>query len=161
GFSAGLIDYVLNYGIATNPLLLLPVGLAYFAIYYFTFSSVIRRFDLATPGRGAEGIPAPSDTQGGESDKGGAWLDALGGAGNIVQLGACTTRLRLILRDPQRVDEAALTALGARGTIRPTADTLQVIVGPTAELLCAEIGSAGHRTPEDAEAPSPVHAPRP
>ena len=161
GFSAGLIDYVLNYGIATNPLLLLPVGLAYFAIYYFTFSFVIRRFDLATPGRGTEGIPAPGDTHGGESDKGGAWLDALGGARNIVQLGACTTRLRLILRDPQRVDEAALTALGARGTIRPTADTLQVIVGPTAELLCAEIGSARHRTPEDAEAPSPVHAPRP
>lgn len=147
GFSAGLIDYVLNYGIATNPLLLLPVGLVYFAIYYFTFSFVIRRFDLATPGRGAEGIPAPGDTQGGESDKGGAWLDALGGAGNIVQLGACTTRLRLILRDPQRVDEAALTALGARGTIRPTADTLQVIVGPTAELLCAEIGHAGQRAP--------------
>src|SRR5690606_5082808 len=42
GFSAGLIDYVLNYGIATNPLLLLPVGLAYFAIYYFTFSFVIQ-----------------------------------------------------------------------------------------------------------------------
>ena len=30
GFSAGLFDYVLNFGKATRPLLLLPVGLAYF-----------------------------------------------------------------------------------------------------------------------------------
>ncbi len=165
GFSAGLIDYVLNYGIATNPLLLLPVGLVYFAIYYFAFSFVIRRFDLATPGRGAEATPAPSaDMQAGEGARGHAWLEALGGAANIVQLGACTTRLRLILRDPERVDHAALTALGARGTIRPTADTLQVIVGPTAELLCAEIGKAGHRSLEDMAAPaapSPPHAPHP
>lgn len=154
GFSAGLIDYVLNYGIATNPLLLLPVGLAYFAIYYFTFSFVIRRFDLATPGRGAEGAPAPAGTQTGEGTRSNAWLEALGGAANIVQLGACTTRLRLILRDPQRVDEAALTTLGARGTIRPTADTLQVIVGPTAELLCAEIGNTAHQPSEDTAAPA-------
>src|SRR5919106_3271240 len=51
GFSAGLFDYVLNYGLATRPLLLLPVGAAYFAIYYVTFSWCIRRFKLATPGR--------------------------------------------------------------------------------------------------------------
>ena len=158
GFSAGLIDYVLNYGIATNPLLLLPVGLAYFAIYYATFSFVIRRFDLATPGRGAEAAPMPANGHSGEGHRGAAWLAALGGAGNIVQLGACTTRLRLVLRDPGLVDEAALSALGTRGTIRPTADTLQVIVGPTAELLCADIDGAMQGAPAITTAP-PTAAP--
>ena len=37
GFSAGLFDYVLNFGKATHPLYLLPVGGAYFALYYFLF----------------------------------------------------------------------------------------------------------------------------
>ncbi len=54
GFSAGLIDYVLNFGKAntTNPLLILPVGLVYAVLYYFIFSFCIVRFNLGTPGRG-------------------------------------------------------------------------------------------------------------
>src|SRR6201999_939015 len=50
GFSAGLFDYVINFGKATRPLLLLPVGAVYFALYYFLFSVSIRYFDLKTPG---------------------------------------------------------------------------------------------------------------
>ncbi len=51
GFSAGLFDYVLNFGIATRPLWLIPIGLGYAAIYYFLFRAVIRKWNLATPGR--------------------------------------------------------------------------------------------------------------
>ncbi|GAB3307485.1 PTS transporter subunit EIIC [Epidermidibacterium keratini] len=51
GFSAGLFDYVLNFGIATKPLLLIPIGLAYAVIYYFLFRFVIQKWNLRTPGR--------------------------------------------------------------------------------------------------------------
>ena len=51
GFSAGLFDYVLNFNKATHPLLLLPVGLAYFALYYGLFRFVISWLNLKTPGR--------------------------------------------------------------------------------------------------------------
>ncbi len=51
GFSAGLLDYGLNFGRATRPLLLVPVGLVYAAVYYTVFRWVIIRFDLKTPGR--------------------------------------------------------------------------------------------------------------
>jgi PTS system N-acetylglucosamine-specific IIC component len=51
GFSAGAIDYVLNFGIADKPLLLIPIGLVYGAIYYFLFRWVIRKWNLRTPGR--------------------------------------------------------------------------------------------------------------
>ncbi|MDT4914082.1 MAG: N-acetylglucosamine system or component [Pseudonocardiales bacterium] len=51
GFSAGLIDYLLNYNIASKPLLLILMGLVYAVIYYFGFRFLIRRFDLPTPGR--------------------------------------------------------------------------------------------------------------
>lgn len=50
-FSAGFIDYALNFTAATQPLLLVPVGLAYAAVYYLLFRVLIRRLDLPTPGR--------------------------------------------------------------------------------------------------------------
>jgi PTS system N-acetylglucosamine-specific IIC component len=51
GFSAGLFDYLLNFNIATKPLLIIPIGLAYAALYYFLFRFVIRKWNLRTPGR--------------------------------------------------------------------------------------------------------------
>ncbi|PRQ10516.1 PTS N-acetylglucosamine transporter subunit IIBC [Corynebacterium sp. 13CS0277] len=53
-FSAGALDYLLNFGIAQKPLLLLVVGVAYFAIYYVVFYLLITKLDLKTPGRNPE-----------------------------------------------------------------------------------------------------------
>jgi N-acetylglucosamine PTS system EIICBA or EIICB component len=50
-FSAGGIDYLLNFGKAQHPLWLIPIGLGYAAIYYAIFRFVIRRWHLRTPGR--------------------------------------------------------------------------------------------------------------
>ena len=50
-FSAGFIDYALNFTIATQPLLILVIGLVYAVIYYFLFRFIITRFNLRTPGR--------------------------------------------------------------------------------------------------------------
>jgi PTS system N-acetylglucosamine-specific IIC component len=137
GFSAGLFDYVLNFGKATRPLLLIPVGLAYAGVYYGVFRWTIVRFDLKTPGREAEAagpaerLPA--------ADRALAFVGALGGAANLVGVDACTTRLRLVLHDPAAVDEAALRVLGARGLVRPSANTLQVVLGPIADQVAGEI----------------------
>ncbi|MEV7725228.1 PTS transporter subunit EIIC [Streptomyces sp. NPDC087917] len=51
GFSSGAIDYVVNFGIATKPLLLIPIGLAFAALYYVIFRFAIVKWDLPTPGR--------------------------------------------------------------------------------------------------------------
>ncbi|WNB86734.1 PTS transporter subunit EIIC [Cellulomonas sp. ATA003] len=51
GFSAGAIDYLLNFRIAQQPLLLLLIGLGYAVIYYVLFRFVITRWNLRTPGR--------------------------------------------------------------------------------------------------------------
>ena len=51
GFSAGLFDYLLNFNIATKPLLIIPIGLGYAVVYYFLFRFVIRKWNLRTPGR--------------------------------------------------------------------------------------------------------------
>jgi PTS system N-acetylglucosamine-specific IIC component len=140
GFSAGLFDYVLNFGKATRPLLLIPVGLAYFAIYYAVFRWAIARFDLKTPGREAEPLTAAPALAAGE--RGTAFAAALGGSANLVSVDACTTRLRLVLVDPGAVDEARLRALGARGLVRPSQTTLQVVLGPVADQVAGEIRDA-------------------
>ncbi|ROS77064.1 PTS transporter subunit EIIC [Cellulomonas sp. PhB143] len=51
GFSAGIIDYLLNFRIAEMPLLLIPIGLGYAVVYYVLFRWVITRWNLRTPGR--------------------------------------------------------------------------------------------------------------
>ncbi|MET0522108.1 MAG: PTS transporter subunit EIIC [Jiangellaceae bacterium] len=51
GFSAGAIDYLLNFRIAERPLLLILIGLVYAVIYYLVFRWVITRWNLRTPGR--------------------------------------------------------------------------------------------------------------
>ncbi|KQN28981.1 N-acetylglucosamine-specific PTS transporter subunit IIBC [Sphingomonas sp. Leaf38] len=140
GFSAGLFDYVLNYGKATKPLLLLPVGLAYAAIYYVLFRTVIKRLDLPTPGRERDAPVAAVAVA--KSERGAAFAEALGGAANLTSVGACTTRLRLIVADQGAVDEARLKALGARGLIRPSANALQIVLGPIADSVAVEIRDA-------------------
>jgi PTS system N-acetylglucosamine-specific IIC component len=70
-FSAGFIDYLLNFGQATKPLWLIPIGLVYAVIYYVLFRFVIRKWNLRTPGREDDaaveattenGDPAPTTT---------------------------------------------------------------------------------------------------
>ena len=138
GFSAGLFDYILNFDRATSPLLVLPIGLAYFLIYYLTFRYCILRFNLPTPGRDTA-IDAGATTIKGGDAEGEAYVRALGGAANLLEVDACTTRLRLQIADQAAVDEAALKSLGAAGILRPTADTLQVVVGTRADDIASRI----------------------
>lgn len=157
GFSAGLFDYLLNYGLATRPLLLLPVGAAYFLIYYTVFRWCIGRFDLRTPGRDRVAATAAAAAMGtAAGPRGAAFAAALGGPGNLLAVDACTTRLRLRLADPARVDEAALRSLGARGVVRPGGDAVQVVLGPIADMVAGELRDE-LRTPAAAPAsPAPT-----
>lgn len=132
GFSAGLLDYLLNFGLATRPLLLVPVGVAYALAYYVAFAWGIRRFGAATPGREAQeqGAVTASGT-----DRAGSFVAALGGPQNLIVIDACTTRLRLSVADPETIDRAALSALGARGVLDLGRGAVQVVVGPEADQL--------------------------
>jgi PTS system N-acetylglucosamine-specific IIC component len=153
GFSAGLFDYVINFNKSTQPLLLLPVGAVYFGVYYAMFRVVIAKFDLKTLGREPEGAAmnlglavdtaqVPGPVPGPVVTRGASYLAALGGAGNVIEVEACATRLRLSLVDNARLDEAALKQLGARGVLRLTAGSAQVIVGPLADQVAGEIQDA-------------------
>ena len=159
GFSAGLIDYVLNFGIATKPLLLIPMGIGYFIIYYFLFRFFITKFDIATPGRGVEGDNGVSmdvmpDVQKKDSDDQSSqkedneseeainakeYVKYLGGSDNIEKVESCITRLRLELKDTNKINESGLKSLGATGVLKATDTNIQVVVGTKAEFIADEI----------------------
>lgn len=168
GFSAGLIDYVLNFSKenTTNPLLLLGIGAVYFVVYYAVFSFFIQRFDLATPGRGeastglsadwilpesqrgpkpGEGVAAsPSEEPGDEPelDADDALardvLAALGGRENVESCEGCITRLRLFVRDPDAIDDDRLKELGASGVVK-RGKVAQVVMGMQSDRIAARI----------------------
>ena len=138
GFSAGLFDYVLNYSLSTRPWLLIPVGLAYFGLYYGLFRFFIVRFNLKTLGRETDEA-APRAEPAGGSAPAYAWINALGSASNLHSVEACATRLRLVVADSGRIDERELKALGAHGVLRLADGALQVVVGPIADQLASEI----------------------
>lgn len=138
GFSAGLIDYVLNYGLATKPLLLIPIGIVYGAVYYAIFRYIIRKYDLPTPGR-IEGEATETKTTAKVSERAERILEGLGGRANIKSLDACITRLRLTVEDEKAVNEELLKKAGATGVMRLGGGNLQVVVGTEAELIAEEI----------------------
>lgn len=142
-FSAGFVDWILSFKapMAQNPLWLIPIGLVFAVLYYVAFRFVITKFNLKTPGREddedelSENIALTGDMN--ELAK--AYIEALGGKENIVSVDNCVTRLRLGVKDNSIIKEKNLTALGARGVIRPGKGNIQVIVGTNVQFVADAI----------------------
>ncbi len=141
GFSAGAIDYVLNYGLATNPLMGLALGVVFFVVYYFLFVFAIRVFDLKTPGREEDASTAPVDLSDADTlSLAQSCIRELGGPSNLKSIDSCITRLRLEVNDPSAVNEEGLKRCGAKGVVRVGEKGVQVILGTQAELVAMAMG---------------------
>ncbi|EPD6699971.1 PTS transporter subunit EIIC [Cronobacter dublinensis] len=138
-FSGGFIDFILFgvlQGEAKTHWLRVPlVGAPWFFLYYFTFRYLITRFDFATPGREKETQAA---VQMDASERAQAIVDGLGGRDNLQDVDCCATRLRVTVNDGRKVNEAALTATGARGVIL-RGNGVQVIYGPHVTIIKNEV----------------------
>jgi N-acetylglucosamine PTS system EIICBA or EIICB component len=154
GFSAGLFDYLLNLPLSTRAWMLLPVGLAYGAIYYAVFTFAIRRFNLATPGREAEDTVSDAAEIQTADTLPAAYLAALGGPENLVDIGACTTRLRLTMVNRTLVSVAGLKAIGAKAVLEIGERGLQVVIGPDSDRI-ANAMRALSNAPLQTTAPKP------
>lgn len=138
GFSAGLIDYLLNWGLATNAVMIIPVGLIFGVIYYFVFVWVIKALDIPTPGRLDEEMDESVTVDLNISDFSAKLVERLGGKSNIDTLDACITRLRMTVKDANAIDESALKSMGVKGILKK-ANSIQVVVGTRAELIADEM----------------------
>jgi len=127
GFSAGFIDYLINYKLATKPLLILPLGLVFGGIYFVLTYYIIKHFNYT--------IFEPTQEERTSQKEAGAeaFIQALGGRANILSTDACITRLRMEVKNSQNLEEEAFIKLGAKGVIKPSATTIQVVLGTRAE----------------------------
>ena len=132
-FSGGVIDLflfgVLQGNDRTHWVRIIPVGIAYFAIYFLLFRYLIRKRDYLTPGREAAGEETKLYTRADYDQKrkgdtadehrvSRLILEGLGGRENITGLDCCATRLRVTVANESLVDDAKLRASGAAGVIR-------------------------------------------
>lgn len=113
-FSAGAIDYLLSYGIAEKPLLLLLVGICYAAVYFVVFYVLIKTLNLKTPGREDDDLDEVLDENTAQSVNENIMLKGLGGKENLQTIDHCATRLRLTVKDTSLVNEAFLKKAGAK-----------------------------------------------
>ncbi|GAA0177386.1 glucose-specific PTS transporter subunit IIBC [Clostridium sediminicola] len=135
-FSGGVIDYLL-FGVMPNRTswwLVIPVGLAFSAIYYFGFRFAIRKWNLKTPGREVETEGSSQTISIKGSQLASEVLVALGGRENIDKLDACITRLRVSVKDIKNVDKQQLKNLGASGVLE-IGNNIQAIFGPKSDQL--------------------------
>lgn len=153
-FSAGAIDYVLNFHLSTNGWLLIPIGIGYGLLYYFLFRWAIRRFQIPTPGR--EEGSALDEWAGDIPYRAPLILQALGGKENIIRIEACITRLRLTLVNDREMDIPALRHLGAAGVITLGGGNVQVVFGTFSELIREEIVKTMRKDPRVILFRSPV-----
>ncbi len=133
GFSAGLFDYVINYKLAKNPLLILPLGLLFGFIYFVLSYYTIKIFKLSIFSDNKE-----SKTEQ-KSDEALAFIEALGGKENIVSTDACITRLRMEVKSSKDLNDETFMKLGAKGVIKPNDTTIQIVLGTRAEKVAEMI----------------------
>lgn len=157
-FSGGIIDLIL-FGILpgnakTNWLMIPLVGAFYFILYFLLFRFLIRKMNYATPGREDDEADvklytradynakkdSASGTTGGKNDNATSAmiLEGLGGKENIANLDCCATRLRVTVKDSDKVSDSLLRQSGAAGVIHKGSG-VQVVYGPQVSVIKSEL----------------------
>lgn len=135
---AGLNADLINFAISC---------IVFFVLNYVIFNFVIKKFNIATPGRLGNYVeeefedddtPA-SDARTDKDVECVKIIELLGGAENIEDVDACMTRLRVTVKDNSKVaDEASWKKTGALGLIVKNKG-VQAIYGPKADVLKSNI----------------------
>ena len=117
---------------------LVILGIINFVVFYFVFKWFIVKFNLETPGREAFEIEESASVLLKEKN----WpaiaaivIEGLGGKENIVNVENCISRLRVDLKDPNKVDQIKIKDSGCAGIFFPSANHIHVVFGPHVEFV--------------------------
>ena len=123
------------------------VGIAYAFTYYNVFKWAIVKYDIKTPGKEPVDAADEGEISGKNAELGQLVMEALGGAGNILEIDNCISRLRLVLADTKLADEQKLKATGSLGIVRINEKNIQVVYGAKVEKVAAELKRAKKNNP--------------
>ena len=138
----------INAGLGWDVVNFIWVSVVFGVAMYFIANFMIQKFKFATPGRlgnyeTAEGSDdasvSSSDTKVAEASQAVNVINLLGGRANIVDVDACMTRLRVTVKDAEKVGtEEQWKAEGAMGLVMK-GQGVQAIYGPKADVLKSDI----------------------
>ncbi|EGU64347.1 PTS system IIBC component [Streptococcus mitis bv. 2 str. SK95] len=137
----------INAGIGMDIVNFIWVTVLFAVIMYFIANFMIQKFNYATPGRngnyetaeGASEGAASGETKVAAASQAVNVINLLGGRANIVDVDACMTRLRVTVKDADRVGtEEQWKAEGAMGLVMK-GQGVQAIYGPKADVLKSDI----------------------
>lgn len=147
-FSGGIIDFIV-FGVMqgnskTSWILMIPVGIVYFFLYYFSFKYLIKKLDLKTLGREDDDrlvvfkkakIGDKKSFAKVELDKQSQMIvQGLGGRDNFSEVDCCITRVRATIEDKSLVKESLLKQSGAAAVVLQ-GNGIQIIYGPKASSI--------------------------
>ena len=136
----------INAGLALDIFNFVWVTVLFAFIMYFIANFMIKKFNYATPGRNGN-YEQNDDAPAGDGAAAGAAtssqviniINLLGGRANIVDVDACMTRLRVTVKDAEKVGtEEQWKAEGAMGLVMK-GQGVQAIYGPKADVLKSDI----------------------
>ena len=140
-FSAGAMDLLFSASLpaAAKTLLIIPLGIAAFIVFYFVFYFAITKFDLKTPGReDDDDVEAEKKVELANDDYAQVAkivLEGCGGKENITSIDNCITRLRLEVKDITLVNDKVIKSAGVAGVMKPGKTSVQVIIGPKVQFV--------------------------
>lgn len=168
-FSGGLLDFflfgILQGNAKTSWMMVIPVGIVYFFLYYFIFSFLIKKFNFKTPGREDDDTETKLYTKADvnarkEGNKANHQEDAsfdsvsatitkgLGGKRNISDVDCCATRLRCTVYNADLVNDSLLRSTGASGVVHK-GKGVQVIYGPNVTVIKSNLEDYLEKAPEE------------
>ncbi len=167
-FSGGLLDLfffgILQGNKKTSWLLIIPVGIIYFLLYYFIFLFLIKKFNFKTPGRedeneetklymkadvNAKREAAAEQKSGGTENEISRMITAgLGGKKNISDVDCCATRLRCTVLNSDLVNDSLLRSTGASGVVHK-GKGVQIIYGPKVTVIKSDLEDYLETAPDE------------
>ncbi|MFG6379673.1 MAG: glucose PTS transporter subunit IIA [Lachnospiraceae bacterium] len=167
-FSGGLLDLfffgILQGNKKTSWLLIIPVGIIYFLLYYFIFLFLIKKFNFKTPGRedeneetklymkadvNAKREAAAEQKSGGTENEISKMITAgLGGKKNISDVDCCATRLRCTVLNSDLVNDSLLRSTGASGIVHK-GKGVQIIYGPKVTVIKSDLEDYLETAPDE------------
>ena len=168
-FSGGFLDFflfgILQGNAKTSWMMVIPVGIVYFFLYYFIFSFLIKKFNFKTPGREDDDTETKLYTKADvnarkEGNKANHQEDAsfdsvsatitkgLGGKRNISDVDCCATRLRCTVYNADLVNDSLLRSTGASGVVHK-GKGVQVIYGPNVTVIKSNLEDYLEKAPEE------------
>ena len=122
----------------TNWINLIILGAINFVVFYFVFKWFILKLKLEKTGRESYEVEESSSIKLKEKNRPeieDSVVEGLGGKENIVNVENCISRLRIDLREPEKVDQIRLKDSGCAGIFFPSQNHIHVVFGPHVEFV--------------------------